>query len=256
MASRETKGTIHRWLKLGLIAAAWLLIWQLVSICIGSPLLLPPPLAVFKALLKLVVSTFFWRTVLYTFLRVFFGFLLGMATGSLLGIATAFSPALDAFLTPLKGLIRSTPVTSFIILVLLYLSSGITPLFIAFLTVVPIAWTNISTGVHSTNKNLLEAAKAFSFGKFKTFRFVYLPHLKPYAASAAMTALGFAWKSCIAAEVIASSKYSIGRALYESKLYLEVADLFAWTISVIILSLGIEQLLKLLLKNRRNNADN
>lgn len=247
--------TACRWIKHALIAVVWLLIWQITSMAVGSDLLLPPPLIVFKALLSLVMSASFWQTVLYTFLRVLFGFLLGMTAGSFLGVATAFSPALEAFFTPLRGLIRATPVTSFIILVLLYFSSGITPLFIAFLTVVPIAWTNVSAGIRSTDKNLLEAAKVFSLGRYKVFRFIYLPHLKPYAASAAMTALGFAWKSCIAAEVIASSKHSIGRALYESKLYLEVAELFAWTISVVVLSLVIEHLLKLLLRDRKGNAN-
>ena len=37
--------------------------------------------------------------------------------------------------------------------------------------------------------------------------------------------------------------YSIGKMIYESKLYLETTDLFAWTLAVILLSLVIERIL-------------
>ena len=59
-----------------------------------------------------------------------------------------------------------------------------------------------------------------------------------------MTGLGFAWKSGIAAEVIALPALSVGKNLYDAKIYLERADLFAWTLAVILLSLGLEALLK------------
>ena len=36
---------------------------------------------------------------------------------------------------------------------------------------------------------------------------------------------------------------SIGRRIYESKLYLETTELFAWTLTVILLSLLIERVL-------------
>jgi len=47
----------------------------------------------------------------------------------------------------------------------------------------------------------------------------------------------------VAAEVLTVPKASIGQMLYESKLYLETIDLFAWTVTVILCSLLIEKLL-------------
>ena len=52
-----------------------------------------------------------------------------------------------------------------------------------------------------------------------------------------------AWKSGVAAEVLTVPVRSIGRMLYESKLYLETVDLFAWTVVVVLCSLCIERLL-------------
>ena len=65
----------------------------------------------------------------------------------------------------------------------------------------------------------------------------------PHFLSACRTSLGLAWKAGVAAEVLTVPVRSIGRMLYESKLYLETVDLFAWTVVVVACSLIIEKLL-------------
>lgn len=87
------------------------------------------------------------------------------------------------------------------------------------------------------------ARACICFRQEKTLREIYFPAVCPYLSAAATTGLGFAWKSCVAAEVIALSKNSVGRALYESKLYLETAELFAWTASVVLISVLFENYL-------------
>ena len=47
----------------------------------------------------------------------------------------------------------------------------------------------------------------------------------------------------IAAEVLTVPPYSIGKSIYEAKLYLETTELFAWTAAVVLVSLLIEGLL-------------
>ena len=59
-------------------------------------------------------------------------------------------------------------------------------------------------------------------------RYIYIPQVLPYFFSACITGVGFAWKSGIAAEILAVPKNAIGTMLYESKIYLETTDLFAW----------------------------
>ena len=77
---------------------------------------------------------------------------------------------------------------------------------------------------------------------------IYFPQTKPFFKSAGITGLGLAWKSGIAAEVISMPKLSIGRSLYEAKLYIETPELFAWTLTVIILSIITEKVLTVLFK--------
>lgn len=221
----------------------WLLVWQLLSFLIGSELLLPSPWAVVRSFCGLAQTTEFYRSILHTLLRVAAGFAAGMTAGLLAGALTAFSHAADVLLTPLKNIIKATPVTSFIVLILLYFSSNVTPSAVAFIAVLPICWSNVCEGLRQTDKKMTELAHAYAFGRKKTLREIYFPAVRPYLSAAATTGLGFAWKSCVAAEVIALSKNSVGRALYESKLYLETAELFAWTASVVLISVLFEKLL-------------
>ena len=56
-----------------------------------------------------------------------------------------------------------------------------------------------------------------------------------------------AWKAGVAAEVIGAPKGSIGAMLHQAKIYLETADLLAWTIGIVLLSLFMEKILLLIL---------
>ena len=228
-------------------AACWILVWQAAAWAVGSDLLLPSPIVTAKALISLAGTAVFWKSCALTLLRVFAGFLLGILAGTALGVITAVSGLVKVLLDPLRSVVKAAPVTSFIILVLLYLSSALTPMFIAFLMVLPIAWTNVAAGIASTDAQLLEMAEVFGFSRAKKLKTIYAPSVLPHFLSACTTGLGFAWKSGVTAEVIAHPAFGMGKAIYESKLYLETPDLFAWTAAVIILSFALEKLFVTLL---------
>ena len=63
----------------------------------------------------------------------------------------------------------------------------------------------------------------------------------PEVYNSVTTGLGFAWKSGVAAEVLSTPLNSIGTELYNSKVYLETTDLFAWTAVIIIMSAVLEK---------------
>ena len=69
----------------------------------------------------------------------------------------------------------------------------------------------------------------------------------PYLVSGCRIALGMSWKSGAAAEVIGLPEHSIGEHLYMAKIYLETADLFAWTLVIILVSAVFEQIVLFLI---------
>ncbi len=224
------------------VLAFWLIIWVLVSYSVGTELLFPTPLSALKALGRLAVTSDFWLSALYSLIRVLFGIIISLAVGTLLAFFTERFSALRALISPFLGVIKATPVASFIILALLWIKRDTLPLYITALIVIPIVWSNVSSGIHSVDKGLIEVTKVYNFSKKdKLFR-LYIPSVAPYFMAACRSSLGMAWKAGISAEVLCTPKHAIGTELYFSKTYLETPDLFAWTLVVIVLSVIIEKL--------------
>ena len=151
---------------------------------------------------------------------------------------------MDALLSPLRTVIKATPVSSFILLVWLWLKRVQVPVFISFLMVLPIIWTAVQEALGAVDGNLKEMTHMYRFSRWQKVKYLYAPSVKPAFMAAALTGLGFAWKSGIAAEVIALTPDSVGKHLSDAKNYLEYPDLFAWTLTVILLSMLLEGLLK------------
>lgn len=224
--------------------AFWLLIWALASWAVGQELLLPGPGRVGARLLALAATGGFWLDLGATLGRVFLGLAWGALAGTALAFLTHFSPWADRLISPAVRVVRATPVVSFILLVYLWVPRRAIPWAIAGLMVLPVVWGALSAGLDSLDGKLLELARAYRFSRYKTLRLVYLPALRPHFSGGLLTAFGLAWKSGVAAEVICPPDHAIGSRIQQAKLGLETADLFAWTLAIVALSLALEGLLR------------
>ena len=180
-------------------------------------------------------------------LRIFCGALAGTILGTLCAVLTSRFRLADWILAPAIRLVRATPVASFIILVLLWVSTGKVPGVISALMVLPVVWESVSAGIRSADPQLLELARSYQFSRRKLICYVYLPAVRPHFAAGVCTAIGLAWKSGVAAEVLCLPKAAIGTQVYYSKIYLETPSLFAWTAVVIVLSMLLERIVRRLL---------
>ncbi len=241
------------------VAAFWLGLWALLALRTGSELLLPSPFAVFGRLVRLAGSADLWKATGLTLVRITIGYAAGALAGTGLAALTAWSRHAFVLARPLGRIVKATPVASFIILALVWIPANNIPSFIVFLLVTPIIWDSLRTALLETDRRLLEMASAYGFGPGKTIRHVYVPSVSGQYVSSLLTALALAWKSGIAAEVLCLPGISVGRRLYESKIYLETVDLFAWTTLVVILSVLMELLIRASVKRftsgREGGAD-
>lgn len=225
-----------------LAVAFWILLWQVAYVVVAQEILIVSPVQVIVRLFELVKLPQFWLSALLSISRIMFGYLLAVIAGVLLAVLTTKISFFNDLFYPILSLIKATPVASFIILALVWIGRDNVPMFISFLMVLPIVWSNVSAGICGVDKRLLEVAKIFEFSKAKTIMRVYVPSVLPMFLSACTTGLGFAWKAGISAEVISVPEYSIGTQLYHAKIYIETQDLFAWTLVVVLLSVLIEKL--------------
>lgn len=228
--------------------AFWIIVWEAVALSVGSDLIISSPLKVFKTLITLLQSTEFWTALLYSTLRILGGFLLALLAGVLLAAISSKMLIVKTLLEPITSVIKATPVASFIILAIMWFGNRNLAIFISFLMVFPVIYSNVLKGIESTDKKLLEMARIYKFSKAKVLLYIYLPDVMPFFVSACSIALGLCWKSGVAAEVIGITTGSIGENLYRAKLYFETGELLAWTAVIIAVSTAFEKLFMLILK--------
>lgn len=226
----------------------WIALWQMASVLIDNSIVFVGPVDVLRAFSLLVPEPDFWKSIANSFGKISAGFLSAFLCGILLGSLACRWRMLQEFLEPIVALMKSIPVASFVILALIWIGSKQLSVFISFTIVFPVIYINTIAGLMSTDPKLLEMAQVFAIRLPKRIHYIYVPALLPYLISACKVALGMSWKSGIAAEVIGVPTNTIGENLYLSKIYLSTADLFAWTIVIILVSTVFEKLFLLLIQ--------
>ena len=227
--------------------AFWLLAWQIVSMQIGQEILMVSPVVTGKRLIQLLSKVYFWNTVLCSVERIMGGFLLGALAGTIMAVLAYRYRKIEELCCPMVCVMKSTPVASVIILLLMWMSSRNLSVGIVFLMIFPILYTNVLEGLRQMDPKVTELAEVFELPKWVRVRWLAIPQLLPYIRAGCALGIGLAWKAGTAAEVIGISGGTIGEKLYQAKIYLETADLLAWTTMILVMRYLFEKLfLKLL----------
>ena len=230
--------------KLGAVLIA-LLFWQLAAKLIDSSILMATPIEVLTTIWR---DDGFVEVILFTLTRISLGYLLAVAAGLMAAFAANACRGIEVLLSPWVAAFRAVPVASMIVILLIWVSAVNLSVIVAFLVVFPVVYTNMLAGLKARSTALWEMAKVFSMSRGKYLRYVLLPQLKPYMLSACSVTAGMAWKAGVAAEVIGTPPRSVGKMIYQSKIWLNTADLFAWTLILVLLSVIFEKLFITLLK--------
>ena len=203
------------------IIFAWILVWEIFAKWIGNDILIAGPVDVAKALVKNLFEIEFLRAAGNSFIRI----------------------SLGEIFEPVVSLMKTVPVASIVILLLMWTTSKNLSIAISFMVTFPAIYFQTIEGLSSVDTKLLEMAQVYEISPWKKIWYLYRPAVLPYLAGSCRAAVGMGWKSGIAAEVIGVPDHTIGERLYMAKIYLETADLFAWTIVVLILSMIFEKII-------------
>lgn len=169
----------------------------------------------------------------------------GFLAGSLWGVALAAGsfrfPLLEEMLAPVIRFLKAVPVASFVVLLLIWWGSSFLALAVCFLVVLPQLYISVLEGLKSVDQKMLEMAKIFRIPFGTRFFYIYRPAMKPFLYAGLKISLGLCWKSGVAAEVMGISAASLGEGLYLSRIYLNTAGVFAWTVVILLLSMIFER---------------
>lgn len=225
----------------GLSVLFWLGVWILLSEAVNNKILLASPWETGERLLELLGEGKFYGALAGSLFRIGAGFLGGFLLAVLLAAAAFRFRFLEEILSPFMSLVKTVPVASFAVLLLVWWGPSRLAAAICFLVVLPNLYMNMLEGQKSMDRRLLEMAEVFRLPFRTRFFYIYRPALKPFLYGSLRSSLGMCWKAGVAAEVIGIPEDSIGEGLYLSKIYLDTAGVFAWTAVMILLSLLMEK---------------
>lgn len=134
------------------------------------------------------------------------GFLLATAVGVPLGLFMGWYEGFDRFMRPIFEIIRPIPPISWIPLTIAWLGIGLTAkAFIVFFSAFVPCVINAYTGIKQTSPVIINVSKTCGASNFTIFRKVGIPSSLPMVFAGIRVALGNAWATLVAAEMLAAS---------------------------------------------------
>ncbi|HHX68090.1 MAG: ABC transporter permease subunit [Miniphocaeibacter sp.] len=226
-----------------LILLFWIFIWEITYRIINKPIVLPSPKNIIIKLMELIQEKNFYFSVLNSVKSIGFGFTIAYTLGIFFALLNLLIPITKDIFLPIFNILRVTPIASFIILALVFMKVEKLPILVCVFMVLPLVWRNAIEGFKAVDYNLIEMSEFFKVSKISQLKNIYLPYSLPFLLAAVHTGFGYAWKSVITAEVMASATMTIGSHIADGKIYLNTDEIFAWTIVVIIMSILTEKII-------------
>jgi len=184
-----------------------LVVWQLLG-QLGwiSTRILPTPLAVAKAAVKLTLSGELIQYIGSSTMRALIGFGIGGAIGFILGILNGLSHTANRLLDSSVQMVRNVPHLALIPLVIIWFGIGETAkiFLVALGTFFPI-YMNTLHGIRSIDPGLIEMAKVYRLQGKDLYRHVIFPGAVSSILVGVRYALGFMWLTLIVSETISSN---------------------------------------------------
>lgn len=222
-------------LPLGLL----LLIWQLVAFSFNSPVL-PSPILVLNTLIHAVQTAELPYHLSITLYRLTISFFLAMFLGTAIGLILGRHSKLNNFFDSWLIILLNIP--ALVTIILCYIWFGLietAAIFAVVINKLPNVIVTIREGARNLDDQLMEMAKAYQFGRYKTLRHVVLPQLSPYIMASARTGLALIWKIILVVEMLGRSD-GMGYQIHLFFQMFDIASIMAYTVSFIIIIQIIE----------------
>jgi NitT/TauT family transport system permease protein len=224
--------------RLVLVAAA-VVLWWLSSLSMPH-YILPGPARVWDALRLISANGDLWNNLAITFWRVAAGFSLAALIGLPFGILLGANRRAGDFFEPVLPVLNTVSSAIWAIFAIIWFGiSNATTIFVVFMTAMPLIITNVGQGTRAVNADFIELARVLRMPQWKVMSKIYLPTILPYFFSGARLAFGFGWRVSLVAETIGSSS-GVGYRLRQAADLIRTDQVFAWTLTLIIMMATIE----------------
>lgn len=208
--------------------------WSVVYIITANEYVVPSVHDVFISLFELFGDESFWSAFLHTSFRAVTAFLASFVTALAFSLPSLLSPAFKAVLKPFISIIRAVPTMAVILALLIWTSPKTAPVIVTFLVSFPLSYSTFMTAFENIDPKLVEMCKVYKVSLKNRVSKIYFPLSLPYVLKETGTQLSFSIKVMVSAEVLSKTYSSIGGMMSEAKMVLEIPQLIALTMIVVI----------------------
>lgn len=221
-----------------------LFIWEAASRKFDLAVLFPPPHDSLKRFWELMWDGTIEHAALISLLRILSGWIIGSVLGTLLGVLMGSSTVIRVLAEPYMNFFRFIPPLAWFAPVLLVFGTGEEAkiLLIVYTTIFVVA-INTMDGVAAVSVNKLRMAMMFGASSRQLFFHVTLPGSMPFILTGMRLAMGNAFMTIVAAEMLAANN-GLGYLLLSSQLFYDVSAIFAGCIALGMLGFGSDRLFR------------
>jgi NitT/TauT family transport system permease protein len=230
-----------------LVLAPWVLIillWYAVRASgLVKPALLPAPDAVFAKFIQLAHGRL-GRDMLMSTERVFVGVALGVVLAVPVGFCLGWYKGLRGFIDPVINFFRALPPIALIPLVIVYFGIGeVAKIAILFYASFFAGVIVMYEGIAQISPIFIKVARTLGASDLEIFGKVIVPLTIPHILTAVRVALGVAWATLVASELIAAQQ-GLGALIQDASSFFQLDTIYVGIICIGVIALAMDLLLR------------
>ena len=245
----KRKGRINTWTWRLAGYVFFLGIWEFASGRWMDENLLPGPTKVFETFGVLWQSGQLPGAFAATLTRIGIGFSIAFVVGILVGILMQHRWLYGFFRDAVTIGVTTPGLIWALITAIIFGNRAVGPLTAIVLTTFAIITVNVSEGIKSLPKDLIDMAKSFGVGVVKRNRQIVIPHLAPFIFTGVRFGFSIAWKVTVLTEVFSSST-GIGFEMRTATQLFRLPEFLTWILAFYFLALFLEKVVLEVIERR------
>ena len=231
-----------------LILAPWILIvliWYAIAYSgLVNPALIPTPHAVASQFWELLLHARLPRDILMSTQRVVIGVTCGIIVAVPVGFVLGWYPQIRSFIDPLINFFRALPPIALIPLVVVYFGIGeVAKVMILFYASFFAGVIVMYEGIAQMNPIYIRVAHTLGATDAELFRKVVIPLAVPHMLTALRVALGVAWATLVASELIAAQQ-GLGAMIQNAASFFQLDIIYVGIICIGLIALAMDMVLR------------
>lgn len=238
------------WMRPIISIGGLLLLWELAAAAdLINKALIPPPSAVFLNMLLLAGPDghppyALWGHAGKSLYRILMGMGFAIVIGSVIGLLIGMTRWGRLIFQPIVSAMLPIPTLAWTpILLLVFGIDDKTTITVVFLAASFQIVYNVTAGLHALSDKPFWVAQSMGASRLRCVWIVALPGIFPFLITGIKLGIGFAWRSLIAAEMLAASSFGLGFMIFDAVEYLSMDTIFGGILMIAAMGFLLENVI-------------